>query len=208
VQRFNANMTFHYQQNTLYEMHLKAVFICLAGKTYRAMKASIWGLDPSGKLAHSHDPETELVAESFCYDVATLKEFLFRYKFQLNVNSYAWQQAREPMIDEFLSKQGTDENEVWLIENRLPVFMFIASKQWNNAVHEKPQEHTALVNPSLKDVEFYKVLDSFTAYQEIDMFISGTLPQSTAMPIEIADKDKIPQHGFDKWSFRKTPKGK
>lgn len=208
VQRFNSEMTFHYRNNKLNEMHLKSVFICIAGKTYRAIKATIWGKDPLGLLSHSHDPETEPVAERFFYDLETLKEFLGGYKFQVNLNEYSWQREQEPMIDAFLQKQGTDENEAWLIENRLLVFMFMASKQWHGSIHAKVQDHIAYENPCLKDVEFYKVLDSFTAYQELDMFISGTLPQSTAMPIEIADKDKIPQHGFDKWSFRKMPVGK
>lgn len=57
--------------------------------------------------------------------------------------------------------------------------------------------------PRLKDIEFQRVLDPYTAFQELDMYIGGILPD--IKPVEdIADKYKIQQHGFDnKWSFRK-----
>lgn len=65
-----------------------------------------------------------------------------------------------------------------------------------------------IINPILKDYEFYKVVDSFTAFQEIQMFIAGVLGIGEKEIIEVDDKYKIPQHGFDKWSFRKKPSKK
>jgi hypothetical protein len=63
-----------------------------------------------------------------------------------------------------------------------------------------------IVNPLLKDYKFYKVFDSFRAFQEIQMFISGVLGIGEKQTIEISDKDKIEQHGYDKkWSFRREP---
>jgi len=64
---------------------------------------------------------------------------------------------------------------------------------------------TLIINPNLKDYKFYKVVDSFTAFQEIQMYISGVLGAGEKEIIEVDDKYKIPQHGFDKWSFRKKP---
>lgn len=65
---------------------------------------------------------------------------------------------------------------------------------------------TFIINPLLKEYEFYKVFDSFTAFQEIQMFISGVLGIGEKETVEISDKDKIEQHGYDrKWSFRKEP---
>jgi len=66
-------------------------------------------------------------------------------------------------------------------------------------------ESTLIINPILKDYEFYKVIDAFTAFQEIQMFIAGVLGIGEKEIIEVDDKYKIPQHGFDKWSFRKEP---
>ena len=60
------------------------------------------------------------------------------------------------------------------------------------------------VNPLLKDYEFYKVFDTFQAFQEVSMFMGGVLGAGEKPISEVADKYKITQHGFDyKWSFRK-----
>lgn len=64
------------------------------------------------------------------------------------------------------------------------------------------------INPLLKDYEFYKVFDSFQAFQEVSMFMGGVLGKGEKEIIEVADKYKIAQHGFDKWSFRKEPETK
>lgn len=65
-----------------------------------------------------------------------------------------------------------------------------------------------IVNANLKEYEFYKVVDAFTAFQEISMFIGGVLGIGEKEIIEVEDKYKIGQHGFDKWSFRREPSKK
>lgn len=69
----------------------------------------------------------------------------------------------------------------------------------------KKYENTLIINPILKDYKFYKVVDAFTAFQEIQMFLGGVLGRGEKEIIQVEDKYKIPQHGFDKWSFRKKP---
>jgi len=61
------------------------------------------------------------------------------------------------------------------------------------------------VNPVLKDWKFYKVVDAFTAFTELQMYISGVLGTGEKQIIEVEDKYKIGQHGFNKWSFRREP---
>lgn len=63
------------------------------------------------------------------------------------------------------------------------------------------------VNPPLKDYQFYRIMDPYTAYQELDMWISGTLAYPQNMMVEIEDKYRIMAHGFDmKYGFRTRPK--
>ena len=51
------------------------------------------------------------------------------------------------------------------------------------------------------------MLDPFTAYQEIDMWISGTLSYPQNFMVDIEDKYKVLEHGFDpKYGFRTRPK--
>lgn len=59
------------------------------------------------------------------------------------------------------------------------------------------------INPLLKDYEFFKVFDSFQAFQEVSMFMGGVLGAGEKEITVVADKYKIAQHGFDKFSFRK-----
>lgn len=65
-----------------------------------------------------------------------------------------------------------------------------------------------IINPNLSDYEFYRIFDSFQAFQEIQMFLGGVLGNHEKEIIEVADKYKIEQHGFDKWSFRKESESK
>ena len=67
------------------------------------------------------------------------------------------------------------------------------------------QKKTITKNPILKDLGFSKVLDPFTTFQELSLFIGGVLSQTQYPPIELSDQDKIAKKGFDKWSFRTPP---
>ena len=61
-----------------------------------------------------------------------------------------------------------------------------------------------LINPRLKDYGFDRIKDSFTAFQEISMYLSNILVEQKEVAV-IEDKYRIEQHGFDlKKSFRKN----
>jgi hypothetical protein len=64
------------------------------------------------------------------------------------------------------------------------------------------------INPLLKNYEFGKIFGAVQAFQEISMFMGGVLGSGEKEIVEVADKYKIAQHGFDKWSFRKEPEKK
>lgn len=61
------------------------------------------------------------------------------------------------------------------------------------------------VNPTLSQIAFFKVLDPWQAFQELEMFLGGIAAPENGPPVIIADKDRVMQHGFDKMSFRKQP---
>lgn len=67
-----------------------------------------------------------------------------------------------------------------------------------------------IVNPILKDYQFARVFDPYTAFQEIQMFVSGVLPSGDNSPeTKMTEKQKVNQHGFDeKYGFRTRPKNK
>ena len=93
---------------------------------------------------------------------------------------------------------------------KTPVFIYDSyynrtgvSNRWN-----RKWDSRFIINPILKDYEFYKIFDTFTTFQEIQMFMSGVLGMGEKEIVEVEDKYKIAQHGFDKWSFRKEPQKK
>lgn len=60
-----------------------------------------------------------------------------------------------------------------------------------------------VINPKLKDYQFDRIKDSFTAFQEISIYLSNILVEQKETVV-IEDKFRIEQHGFDlKKSFRK-----
>ena len=71
---------------------------------------------------------------------------------------------------------------------------------------KKRGDENIIINPKLKDYRFYKIVDSFTAFQELSMFIGGVMGGKVPKMVEISNEDKIAKHGFDKWSFRKEKK--
>lgn len=66
-------------------------------------------------------------------------------------------------------------------------------------------EKTLTVNPELAAMQFYRVFDPFTAYQEIAMFLSGVLGWPENAMVQISDEDMRDAKGFDEWSFKKKP---
>jgi len=65
-----------------------------------------------------------------------------------------------------------------------------------------------LTDINLKEIEFYRVKDTYTAFTEISQFISGVLGGNSPALVEVEDKYKISAHGFDKQSFRTRKKVK
>lgn len=83
----------------------------------------------------------------------------------------------------------------WLIEHKVTCVVF------------DPVNNKISINPKLKDYAFFKAVDHYTAFQELDMWISGTLAYPQNMMIELDDKYRVMAHGFDmKYGFRTRPK--
>lgn len=62
--------------------------------------------------------------------------------------------------------------------------------------------YLATINPILKEFKFYRAVDTYTAFQEIAMYISGVIGTGENNTITISDKDMRDAKGFDDWSFK------
>lgn len=65
---------------------------------------------------------------------------------------------------------------------------------------------TRIINPVMRDFDFQKIIDPYTAFQELDMFLGGVMANTKDPPSPQSDVEKVSAHGMDpKWSFRKPP---
>jgi len=86
----------------------------------------------------------------------------------------------------------------YFVEHKVPCFR----------VHDHKNDYGTFLelNPQLKPLRFMKVRDPATSFQEIYMYIAGTLGLPERPMIEIEDKYKQQQHGHDhRYSFRREP---
>ena len=91
----------------------------------------------------------------------------------------------------------------WSFQND-EIFLELKAPCW--IIKLDRNQKTGFINPKLKDLGFERVKDSFTAFQEISVYLSNILlEQKETATVE--DKFRIEQHGFDlKKSFRKEKK--
>ncbi len=57
-------------------------------------------------------------------------------------------------------------------------------------------------NPNLGKIKFQQVIDPYTAFQEIEMYLGNNLAKQMDPDVKMSDEVKAEIHGFDKWSFR------
>jgi len=60
----------------------------------------------------------------------------------------------------------------------------------------------AILNAKLNTYKFESVVDPYSAYQQISSFITSILGVGENETVDIEDKYKIAQHGYNKHSFR------
>ena len=65
-----------------------------------------------------------------------------------------------------------------------------------------------VVNPCLRDLEFQRVVDPFTAHQELSQYLSGVLTNNNEPPQLTDQKVKRDKAGFDNNSFKTRSPGK
>lgn len=129
------------------------------------------------------------------YSFGGKEEFIYSYEAFLSKFGDAdftrsYKDAKR-VIKDYFSKNGTDALKNLLVEHKA------ITMSWYNRI--------VTINPVLSEYQFYKAKPAWEAYQELDSYICGVLTFPQNAMVEIEDKYRIEQHGFDKWSFRKMP---
>jgi hypothetical protein len=143
------------------------------------------------------DPDPKKNKNFHMHSISDYIEFKKSHKLVLKQERYY---SERDLYDVKGMKEFFDENfskyEFLFTKYKVPIFNI-----------EREDHGTVLVlNPKLKDFDFVRVKDPFTAFQEIFMFKAGVLGNPEKEIITISDKVKAQQHGHDgKYSFKKMP---
>ena len=137
----------------------------------------------------------------FClYTANEFFEFIDKHGIQLNTSS------DKTVVDTFFSASGSEHDIDFLIENKITNIVIKVKEDAPTIFQDSYKTSEVFLNPKLSDYSFYKVLDAYSCYQELDMWLSGRLAYPQNIMIEVDDKSKVEKHGFDtKYGFRTRP---
>lgn len=125
--------------------------------------------------------------------------------------------GREGWYRDSLSRKTFYEwgEEVNKANNIIDIFFEIEAPMfilYGTTVHryrrDLPMSGKVIVNPCLKDAGFASIIDPYTAYQELSMFMGGVLPRHKDPPQITDDKVLRDSKGFHNMSFKTRAPGK
>jgi len=117
-------------------------------------------------------------------------------------------------FEEYFEAISNWKTQIWETHS-VPVWLI---DEANIIVHHDPRPAYAhriveyefkplILNPCLKNCEFQRVIEPYTAFQEITMRVTNTARPEPHVPVP-SDKDMVEIKGFDKYSFRKPKQEK
>ena len=218
--RFGSDPHFY---NRLDEgLEVKSIYVyftvvAYCGRCIPVATVSYYTLDP-----HQHRDEARLVRQRGLYTAAELLEELSPLPGDYWYSD-AWDEAecrRAPAesSERFGACVGHYANyacDDLLRAAGSPLALFYPVRQERSAVLNKKltgvEEEVAgvTVDPVLKDLDFYRVRDPWTCYQDIFQYLSGVLGKVQERGgTKMTDGEQVRRHGFDeRYGFRTRPGG-
>lgn len=168
---------------------LSPFLVAFAGKLYPGVRCHVTG-------SAADNPPSQSTAE-IVYEFDSLKRFCTARDVDLDKKGLFDRRSQAQRFEAFFALTGSDRCGAMLVEHGIAI-----------AVATEGRPGCVLVNPPLKTFEFFRVFDAWQAYQELDMYLGALSAPDTKPPVQVADADRIQQHGFDRQSFRKRPQNK
>jgi len=149
------------------------------------------------------------VEEKCCYSPKEVISQLRRVSPQLNYDidiisgktpSKRWYELSPKTWKSYLAETNLNPGNEIHIKYDCPVMVYLEGG-WEG-------KNELILNPRLSEYKFQKIMDPFTCYQEIEMFLGNDLAKQIDPNIHISDELKAQSKGFDKWSFRRPPQKK
>lgn len=163
---------------------LKNYVIGFCNKIYLCLELQKYDEPP--KIAYTFEEIKKFIESN--YKEEQIKH-LYSKKYTRDSFSSSLLQIKFKKYQEILEQfKRTQDNYKHLFE-KYPIFVIY------------PEE--IIFNDCLKEFEFWKIFDSFSAFQEIAMFLSNQAVPMKPIP-HISDEVMVGIKGFDKFSFRKA----
>jgi hypothetical protein len=196
-------------------MYVNLHTIGFCGKVYPVFELNV---DPPNHGTKWYNSKDARAKRRFCYSLEEIDQYVqdfFPKQFEdyatkkkyVKRNSWAWHQRRYDFEDFY---RVTEENKVGIlkvaekhfIENRCPVWY---AKQICTGKYGLDYYKNEIVyNGPIKQLEFFRVFDPYTAFMEISMWLGNQAEPRKPIP-HISDETMAEIKGFDGWSFRKLP---
>jgi len=223
IERLNNYSKF---ESGLWESYLTMQYVNILGdkfKEYR-IKTEFILIGFCGKLypciGFLHLQEGVEIKRVSTYSTDTTLEYIQKLTEQFGKIEFIeeYNQGCEPTnkdLDNYFNHKvySIDYSE-WFQEIESPIFQFtenpkleydMKQRKWLN----KDDLIYVKRNFQLSKYQFFKAVDSYSAFQELSQFLGGILTKRESIKDNLTDKDKVKQHGFDlKYGFRTRPKKK
>ena len=141
--------------------------------------------------------------KTYCYSPSEVLNYFAKEKVNLRSFARRWYWNGDFSIKSEKGLNNFFDSNCWgglldvFSEFRVPCFLY-------SGINEK-----LTLNPKLKDLNFMKVKDPQTAFQDIYFYLSGVLGAPVEKTKPVDDKIKAATHGHDgPYSFKKPPGGK
>lgn len=177
---------------TSYGIQHKRIVIGFCGSTYLCYRME-------ADVKERYNPYKVI---TYLYDAEAVRRFINIYgdkgapeSFMKKPHPWRSESMRFENVKRLFDEWNCEKYNDKFIENKIPIFVV---EQDNKGLNFE-------ANAKLKDYEFFKVINTYTAFQEISMFIGGVLGAGEPFMIEIEDKYKIEAKGFNDQSFKTRP---
>jgi hypothetical protein len=177
--------------------------IGFCGKMYLGYTVSVSVWERSGSKIYTR----------ICWSVDDIEQFLIDYKLEESLikfnepakksKSFWYTPFRKFLVLDAQAELNKNQTLLDIFVNyKTPIFKLGSAGELISFI-----KYALIVNPVLRKVEFYRVVDAYTAFQEISHYISGVL---TVPPDNhhVSDKTMLIKRGFDDMSFKTLSPGK
>lgn len=146
------------------------------------------------------------INERYFYTTAQIYKYLNVKKHKVMFKHWLTTYNRRWISSYFFNLQGVTDyiKEVKHRDTDLNLFINYDTPVW--VLESIRREYKFTINPTLKKYDFARVVDPYSAYQEIAMFMESTLARERIPdPTNVPDEYLAAAKGFDSWSFKKQP---